>query len=93
MSEVLDHLWRVIQDRRANPREGSYTSALFARGAVEIAKKVGEEGVETAVASLAEDDGRVVYEAADLVYHLMVLLASRNLTWAQVEQELANRFR
>jgi phosphoribosyl-ATP pyrophosphohydrolase/phosphoribosyl-AMP cyclohydrolase len=92
MSQVLDHLWSVIQDRRANPREGSYTSSLFAKGAAEIARKVGEEGVETAVASLAEDDGRVVYEAADLVYHLMVLLAGRNLSWAQVERELASRF-
>jgi len=93
MSEVLDRLWSVIQDRQANPREGSYTSSLFAKGAGEIARKVGEEGVETAVASLAEDDSRVVYEAADLVYHLMVLLASRNLSWALVEQELESRFR
>ncbi len=93
MSETLDQLWAVIQDRRLNPREGSYTSSLFARGISEIAKKVGEEGVETAIASLAEDDGRVLAEAADLIYHLMVLLASRNLHWAQVEQELASRFR
>ncbi len=93
MSEALDRLWAIIQDRRLNPREGSYTSALFAKGIQEIAKKVGEEGVEMAIASLAEDDGRVLAEAADLVYHLMVLLASRNLCWAQVEQELASRFR
>jgi len=90
--EVLERLWKVIQDRKANPREGSYTCSLFEKGAVEIAKKVGEEGVETAVASLGEDDERVLYEVADLVYHLMVLLASRDLTWAQVEQELASRF-
>ncbi|NOZ27676.1 MAG: bifunctional phosphoribosyl-AMP cyclohydrolase/phosphoribosyl-ATP diphosphatase HisIE [Chloroflexi bacterium] len=91
-SEVLERLWEVIQDRKTNPREGSYTCSLFEKGAVEIAKKVGEEGVETAVASLGEDDERVLYEAADLVYHLMVLLAHRGLTWAQVEQELAARF-
>jgi phosphoribosyl-ATP pyrophosphohydrolase len=92
MSETLDRLWAIIQERRLNPREGSYTSSLFAKGPSEIAKKVGEEGVETAIASLAEDDGRVLAEAADLIYHLMVLLASRNLHWDQVEQELASRF-
>ncbi len=92
MSEVLAHLWDVIQDRKANPREGSYTCTLFAKGAAEIAKKVGEEGIETAVASLSEEDDRVIYEAADLIYHLMVLLANRGLTWEQVERELAARF-
>ena len=93
MSEVLERLWEVIQERKANPREGSYTCALLAKGTAEIARKVGEEGVETAVASLSEGDDRVIYEAADLVYHLLVLLASRGLTWRQVEQELEARFR
>jgi phosphoribosyl-ATP pyrophosphohydrolase len=93
MNDVINHLWSVIEDRRATPREGSYTSSLFAKGPIEIAKKVGEEGVETAVASLSEGDERVIYESADLIYHLMVLLASRGLTWSDVEKELAARVR
>ncbi|GAB4521300.1 MAG: phosphoribosyl-ATP diphosphatase [Anaerolineae bacterium] len=93
MTDVLQQLWAVIEDRREHPREGSYTCSLFAKGPVEIAKKVGEEGVETAVALLGEDDERVLYEAADLVYHLMVLLASRGLTWTQLEEQLASRFK
>jgi len=90
---VIQHLEGIIAGRKAHPREGSYTSRLFAAGEKEIAKKVGEEGVEVAIAALAEDNGRIVYEMADLVYHSLVLLAQKGLSWADVEGELARRFR
>ena len=92
MSETLDALWQVIQDRKHHPRPGSYTASLFRKGETEIAKKVGEEAVEVIVA-VQEGNDRIIYEAADLVYHLMVLLAARGLAWADVEAELRRRFR
>jgi phosphoribosyl-ATP pyrophosphohydrolase len=82
----------TIRERQAHPREGSYTCRLFASGPVEILKKVGEEAVEVVVAGAIEDSQRFVYESADLVYHLMVALASKGLTWADVEDELRRRF-
>ena len=93
MSEVLESLERTIVDRRQNPPPGSYTAALFEAGMPRIAQKVGEEGVETVVAALSQNDNRVVAEMADLVYHCLVLLAARGLRWGDVEAELAGRFK
>ena len=90
---VIASLFAVIQARKENPPPGSYTASLFAKGEVEICKKVGEEAVEVIVAAQGETDDRVVYELADLVYHSLVLLAHKGLTWEQVEAELARRFR
>jgi phosphoribosyl-ATP pyrophosphohydrolase/phosphoribosyl-AMP cyclohydrolase len=84
-------LWRTIAERAVARPEGSYTASLLADGAAAAARKVGEEAVELAVAALDESDERVVEEAADLVYHLYVLLASRGLDVAQVEDELRGR--
>jgi phosphoribosyl-ATP pyrophosphohydrolase/phosphoribosyl-AMP cyclohydrolase len=91
-ASVLDHLEGVIRDRRANPRPGSYTCQLFDDGQPRILKKVGEEAVETIVAAQCEGDERLISELADLTYHALVLLASRDLAWADVEKELARRF-
>jgi phosphoribosyl-ATP pyrophosphohydrolase/phosphoribosyl-AMP cyclohydrolase len=88
---VLDRLYQVIQDRKQNPRPGSYTAHLFERGISEIAKKVGEESVEVIVAALSQSDERLVSETADLMYHSLVLLAARNVSLEQVEQELEQR--
>lgn len=92
MSETIRALSATIEDRRVHPREGSYTASLFQAGRGEILKKVGEEATEVVVAGALEDDGRVLYEAADLVYHLLVMLAERGLGWADVEAELQRRF-
>jgi phosphoribosyl-ATP pyrophosphohydrolase/phosphoribosyl-AMP cyclohydrolase len=89
---ILAHLEAVIQDRKANPRPGSYTCQLFDAGLPRIAQKVGEEAVEAIVAAQSEGDERLVSELADLVYHSLVLLAARDLFWADVEAELARRF-
>ncbi|MGD8624788.1 MAG: bifunctional phosphoribosyl-AMP cyclohydrolase/phosphoribosyl-ATP diphosphatase HisIE [Anaerolineae bacterium] len=90
---VPAHLEAVIRDRQARPRPDSYTSRLFEAGLPRIAQKVGEEAIETIVAAQSQGDERVLSEAADLVYHLLVLLAARDLSWADVEAELARRFR
>ena len=84
-------LWRTVVDRVAKRPPGSYTASLVDRGVGACARKVGEEAVELAVAALEESDERVVEEAADLVYHLYVLLAARGLDVAQVEDELRGR--
>lgn len=93
MSDVLKSLGRIIEERRQNPPPGSYTASLFDAGIPRIAQKVGEEGVETAVAALSQTDDRVISEMADLVYHCLVLLAARGLQWDEVEAELARRFK
>jgi phosphoribosyl-ATP pyrophosphohydrolase len=92
MSEVFETLWRTIEARKQDAPAGSYTARLLSEGVPRIARKVGEEGVETAVAALSESDERVVAEMADLLYHCLVLLAARGLTFAQLEAELAARF-
>jgi phosphoribosyl-ATP pyrophosphohydrolase/phosphoribosyl-AMP cyclohydrolase len=84
-------LWRTIADRAATRPQGSYTAALLEEGTTACARKVGEEAVEVVTAALAESDDRVVEEAADLVYHLYVLLAARGLDVAAVEDELTRR--
>lgn len=93
MSDVIDRLSRTIEDRKANPTAGSYTAGLFAAGLPRMAQKVGEEGVETAIAALSESDDRLLSEMADLVYHCLVLLAAKGHTWDEVEAELARRFK
>jgi phosphoribosyl-ATP pyrophosphohydrolase len=87
----FDELYAVIRSRRVNPPPDSYTAKLFAAGDVEISKKVGEEAIELIVAMYQENDARLVSECADLIYHVMVLLAARGVEWNAVAQELARR--
>ena len=91
-SNTMQQLWATIQARKAAMPEGSYTAHLFRSGENEILKKIGEESVEIIIAAKGEGDDRVIYESADLIYHLLVLLAHRGLTWEQVEAELSQRF-
>jgi phosphoribosyl-ATP pyrophosphohydrolase/phosphoribosyl-AMP cyclohydrolase len=84
-------LWRTISERAAQRPPGSYTTELLDAGIGACARKVGEEAVEVSVAALVESAERVVEEAADLVYHLYVLLAARGIDIAQVDEVLAAR--
>jgi phosphoribosyl-ATP pyrophosphohydrolase/phosphoribosyl-AMP cyclohydrolase len=87
----LGTLAAVIEQRVADNPEGSYTARLFAKGPKRIAQKVGEEGLEVALAAVAETDDKVISESADLLYHLLVLLKSRGVTLARVIAELESR--
>ena len=87
----IQWLYDVIESRRQNPSEKSYTSSLFAEGLPKIAQKVGEEGTEVVVAALAQDDRRLIEEVADLTYHTLVLLAARGLKIEEVLAELEKR--
>ena len=93
MSDVLETLFATILDRRANPRPGSYTVRLLDAGEDKILKKVGEEAMEVILAAKGEGEERLISEVADLFYHLLVLLAARGLTLADVEAELVQRQR
>jgi phosphoribosyl-ATP pyrophosphohydrolase len=92
VSDTLAQLWATIDQRKLQRPAGSYTVQLLEAGENEILKKIGEEAVEVIIAAKGEGDGRVLYEMADLIYHAMVLLAARDLTWSDVEAELARRF-
>ncbi len=87
----LAQLEAVIAQRIAHQPEGSYTARLFAGGASRIAQKIGEEGVEVALAAVGTDDEKIVSETADLMYHLLLLMKSRNLSLARVVHELESR--
>jgi len=87
----LGILEQTIAQRMAEQPEGSYTARLVAQGPSRIAQKVGEEGLETALAAVTRDDAGVIGESADLLYHLLVLLKSRNLSLADVARELQSR--
>jgi phosphoribosyl-AMP cyclohydrolase / phosphoribosyl-ATP pyrophosphohydrolase len=86
-------LWRVVAERAATRPEGSYVAALLGAGVAACAQKVGEEGVEAALAGVGEDDERLVAEVADLWFHSYVLLAARGLDPAAVDRELQRRYR
>src|SRR5438445_3961099 len=88
---VLDELYTLIETRKETRPEGSYTTYLFNSGLDKILKKVGEEATETIVAAKNPDDGRLVSETSDLIYHLLVLLVERGVTLDEVRQELKER--
>ena len=90
VNDFLPKLVAVIEDRKRNPKAGSYTNALLA-DPVRAAQKVGEEATEVVVAALAQSDEELVAEMADLVYHGLVLLVAHDLSWADVEAELEKR--
>jgi phosphoribosyl-ATP pyrophosphohydrolase len=87
----IQWLFEIVEDRKKNPLEKSYTSSLFADGLSRIAQKVGEEGTEVVVAALAQDDQRLIEEVADLTYHTLVLLSARGLTPAHIQAALKKR--
>lgn len=90
-SDILTELTQVTQDRKANPKEGSYTNYLFDKGEDKILKKVGEEAAEVVIAGKNRDKDEITYESADLLYHMTVMLVDNGLTWEDVFKELEDR--
>lgn len=86
-------LEQVIRQRHRDMPEGSYTSRLFSRGVPKIAQKVGEEAVETVIEAVAQNRDAMIYEASDLVYHLLVLLEATGCSISDLEKELERRHR
>ena len=91
MTDFVDTLFALIQDRRARPVPGSYTNQLFDAGLDRITQKVGEEAVEVLIAAHSQGDERLLEEMADLVYHSLVLLAYKGLTPEDVVAVLEKR--
>lgn len=91
MSDIVRLLFSIIEERKARPSPESYTARLLAAGEDEIVKKVGEEAVEVILAVKGQGNQRVIEESADLLYHLLVLLAHRGITLEQLEAELERR--
>jgi phosphoribosyl-ATP pyrophosphohydrolase/phosphoribosyl-AMP cyclohydrolase len=91
LGSVLDELYGLIESRHRERPEGSYTTYLFDKGLDKILKKVGEEATETIIAAKGEDTAPLISEAADLIYHLMVLVVERGVSLDQVSKELISR--
>ncbi|PJF47063.1 MAG: bifunctional phosphoribosyl-AMP cyclohydrolase/phosphoribosyl-ATP diphosphatase HisIE [Chloroflexi bacterium] len=90
-ASFLDELAEIVQSRRVAAPDESYTARLFAQGRLKIAQKVGEEGLEAALAGVAQDDNRLIEESADLLFHLIVLLNERGVALREVLARLAER--
>lgn len=88
---MIHHLEQIILDRQANPKEGSYTNKLFKKGRNKIAQKVGEEAVELVIEAKDDDKKLFLGEAADLMYHYLVLLADKGYRLSEVEDVLRDR--
>ena len=84
-------LEQIINDRYENPLEGSYVNKLHSKGLNKIAQKVGEEGVETVIAALAQTETEMIDETSDLIFHLLVLLREKGLTLETIAKNLENR--
>lgn len=91
MADLLDTLEQTIRDRRLGDPATSYVAKLTARGRAKIAQKLGEEATEAVIAAIQDDREEVVKESADLIFHLLVLLADMDLSLDDVRAELARR--
>ena len=90
--DILQAVYQVILDRKAHPTDNSYTASLMRGGIDKILKKVGEEATEVVIAAKGGLQNEIVYETADLVFHLLVLLGHQNIPPAEVYNELRRRF-
>lgn len=91
LQDTLAALYTVIASRKGASAEESYTAKLFARGRKKICQKIGEEGVETALAGVMDDRGEIIKESADVLYHLIVLWADAGISPDEIAQELQRR--
>ena len=89
--QVFEEVFDVIKDRKVHPKEGSYTNYLFDKGIDKILKKLGEEATEIVIAAKNPNPNEIKYEISDFLYHMMVLMAEKDITWEEITTELANR--
>ena len=89
--KVFDEVYEIIKDRKVNPKEGSYTNYLFDKGIDKILKKLGEESTEIVIAAKNPDPEEIKYEISDFLYHCMVLMVEKGVTWEEITQELSQR--
>jgi phosphoribosyl-ATP pyrophosphohydrolase/phosphoribosyl-AMP cyclohydrolase len=89
--KVFEDVYGVIEDRKEHPKEGSYTSYLFEKGIDKILKKCGEEAAEIIIAAKNPGENEIIYEIADYLYHLEVVMAEKGVDWDDVSRELVRR--
>lgn len=89
--QVFEDVLNVIKDRKVHPKEGSYTNYLFDKGIDKILKKLGEEATEIVIAAKNPNANEVKYEMSDFLYHMMVLMVEKDVSWEEITRELANR--
>ncbi len=89
--KVFEDVFAVIMDRKVNPKEGSYTNYLFDKGIDKILKKLGEEATEIVIAAKNPNPNEIKYEISDFLYHMMVLMAEKGITWEEIIEDLAKR--
>ena len=89
--QVFESVYETILDRKKNPKEGSYTNYLFDKGIDKILKKIGEEATELVIAAKNPNPEEIKYELSDFLYHAMVLMVERGVTWDDIVKELADR--
>lgn len=89
--KVFENVYNVIADRKEHPKEGSYTNYLFDKGIDKILKKVGEEATEIVIAAKNPEPEEIKYEISDFLYHMMVLMVEKGITWEEVIEELSQR--
>ena len=89
--KVFEDVMNVIKDRKVHPKEGSYTNYLFEKGIDKILKKLGEESTEIVIAAKNPNPNEIKYEICDFLYHMMVLMVEKGVTWEEITEELAKR--
>ena len=89
--KVFESVFQVIKDRKVHPKEGSYTNYLFDKGIDKILKKLGEEATEIVIAAKNPNPEEIKYEISDFLYHMMVLMVEKGVSWEEITQELARR--
>ena len=88
---VFEAVLNIIKDRKVHPKEGSYTNYLFEKGIDKILKKLGEEATEIVIAAKNPNANEIKYEIADFLYHMMVLMVEKGVTWEEITEELDKR--
>jgi len=88
---TIAELYKIIQNRKLKMPQGSYVASLFKKGQDRIIQKVGEEATETVIAAKNESKKRIIFEVADLLFHILILLASFDITLSDIEKELESR--
>jgi len=91
--DILNKIYKIVEDRKINPVEGSYTNYLFEKGLDKILKKVGEETTEAVIAAKNNSKEEIIYEVSDLIYHMIVLLVEKKISLNDIFIELENRYK
>jgi len=92
LEDVISRIYKIIQDRKQNPKPDSYVCKLLEKGEDKILQKVGEEAVEVILAAKSQDKDALIYELADLTFHALVLLGAKDIDPSKVVSELERRF-